>query len=292
MTTTGPTDDKRLRRRIVVLNCNVSPAVSDAIDRAARAAAAPDTEIHTLTPAWGVASAEGYLDSQLAAVAMLDTIRWYHRETGGRGGEAGPQAAGVDRSRDPGTNGRVLNRIDALVLAGFGEAGREACRELLDVPVVDITDAAAQLALHLAPRYGVVTTLSRARYQILDSLRSAGVAENCVGVVAAEIPVLDVGAKTPDENGPLVRAARRLLDDGAEALVLGCAGMAGMDSALAEVVGVPVVDPVAAGVVLAESLVRLGLRTSKVCSYGRPLPKARPGWDEPGAEARRGESGR
>lgn len=282
MTTTVPVDDRKFRRRIVVLNCNVSSTVSQAIDRSARAVAAPDTEIQTLTPAWGVASAEGYLDSQLAAVAMLDTIRRYQHENGGPEGGDGPQrAARVGPPGESAAGRPAPNRIDALVLAGFGEAGREACRELLDAPVVDITDAAAQVALHLAPRYGVVTTLSRAKYQILDSLRTAGVAENCVGVVAAEIAVLDVGAKTPDENGPLVRAARRLLDAGAEALVLGCAGMAGMDSALAEVVGVPVIDPVAAGVVLAESLVRLGLRTSKVCSYGSPLPKARPGWDEP-----------
>lgn len=235
--------------RLLVINCNTSASITRVIDAAARAAAGPVTEVVTLTPDWGVASAEGYLDGHLSSVAMLDTVRRYD---------------------DP---------FDAVVLAGFGEPGREAFRELLDVPVVDITDAAAQLALMLAPRFGVVTSLPRAIVQIKDSLHAAGVAAHCVGVRAADLPVLKVGKLEIGPASPLVVQARRLLESGAEALVLGCAGLAGMDSALSEYLGVPVIDPVAAGVAVADSLIRLGLRTSKVCTYAPPREKSRPGWD-------------
>src|SRR5438067_532625 len=61
----------------------------------------------------------------------------------------------------------------------------------------------------------------------------------------------------------------------AEALVLGCAGMADLAAELTARHGLPVVDGVAAAVALAETLVRLGLRTSKLGGYATPLPKRR-----------------
>jgi allantoin racemase len=62
-------------------------------------------------------------------------------------------------------------------------------------------------------------------------------------------------------------------DDGAEAVVLGCAGMADLAAELAEQHGLPVVDGVAAAVTLAEGLVRLGLTTSRLGPYAAPRSK-------------------
>ena len=56
--------------------------------------------------------------------------------------------------------------------------------------------------------------------------------------------------------------------------MLGCAGMVDLAAALSARHGLPVVDGVTAAVVLIESLVRLGLATSKVGGYAEPLPKA------------------
>jgi allantoin racemase len=249
MTTGEPAHDGSARPvRILVVNCNVTASVTEVIAEAATRAAGPGTEVTAISPEWGVASAEGYLDSYVSAVAVLERIAlWPHP-------------------------------MDAVVLAGFGEHGREAARELLDVPVVDITDAAAHVALLLAPRYGVVTTLPRSLVQIADSLRTAGVHEHCVGVRATGLAVLDLEQDATLTRAAVVRQGRALLELGAEALVLGCAGLSGLSAGVEAELGVPVVDPVASGVALAEALVRLGLRTSKVCSYAPPLPKARPGW--------------
>ncbi len=203
-----------------------------------------------LTPAWGPESAEGWLDSYLSAAAVLDTLRTYD----------GPA-------------------YDAVVMAGFGEHGREGVRELVDVPVVDITEAAAHLACLLGRRYGVVTTLERSCGQIEDSLDTAGVGRNCVAVVGTGLGVLELedGERT---QSALLAAAERARDAGAEVLVLGCAGMTGLGRAIGEKLGLPVVDGVAAAVRLAESLVALGLRTSRAGSYGKPLPKRRT-WGRP-----------
>ncbi|MEU0998955.1 aspartate/glutamate racemase family protein [Streptomyces tibetensis] len=231
--------------RIVVTNCNTTQEMTEEIVRGARAAAGPGTTVTGLTPAWGPASAEGWLDSYLSAAAVLDTLRTYD----------GPQ-------------------YDAVVMAGFGEHGREGVRELVDVPVVDITEAAAHLACLLGRRYGVVTTLERSCGQIEDSLETAGVGRNCAAIVGTGLNVLDLGDEERTETAFLA-AAERACAAGAEVLVLGCAGMTGLQRVVGQKLGLPVVDGVAAAVRLAESLVALGLTTSRVGSYARPLPKRR-----------------
>ncbi|MFC1408043.1 aspartate/glutamate racemase family protein [Streptacidiphilus sp. N1-12] len=244
--------------RILVTNCNTTEAMTEEICQGARRAAAPGTLIHGLTPSWGPESAEGWLDSYLSAAAVLDLLR----------GEAEDAAAGGEP-------------FHAVVMAGFGEHGREGARELLDVPVVDITEAAAHLACLLGRRYAVVTTLDRTRGQIEDSLHTAGVAGHCAAVVGTGLGVLELDDRSRS-LAAMGTAAGRARAAGAEVLVLGCAGMSQWADELAARTGMPVVDGVAAAVKLAEALVGLGLNTSRVGSYGRPLPKRRL-WSRPEA---------
>ncbi len=234
--------------RIVVMNCNTSETMTADIGRQAQSAARPGTHIEAWRPHWGPESAEGYYDSFITAAAVVDRLH-----------ELPPD-------------------VDAVVMAGFGEHGREGARELLDIPVVDITEAAAQFAMLLAPRYGVVTTLGRACAQIRDSLTVAGLADRCAAIEAAELAVLDLDGDTEAALDAMHSAGRRAIDAGAEVLVLGCAGMAGMSKRLAAKLGVPVVDGIAAAVALAESLVAMSLTTSKIHTYAAPRPKRRPGW--------------
>uniref|UniRef100_UPI00211B0D47 aspartate/glutamate racemase family protein n=1 Tax=Streptomyces griseiscabiei TaxID=2993540 RepID=UPI00211B0D47 len=180
----------------------------------------PGTTVTGLTPAWGPESAEGWLDSYLSAAAVLDTLRTYEEP------------------------------YDAVVMAGFGEHGREGARELVDVPVVDITEAAAHLACLLGRRYGVVTTLERTCGQIEDSLDAAGVGRNCAAIVGTGLGVLDL-ADADRTTRAFLAAGQRARDAGAEVLVLGCAGMTGLQRTVGEKLGVPVVDGVAATVKLA-----------------------------------------
>ncbi|KJK40052.1 Asp/Glu/hydantoin racemase [Streptomyces variegatus] len=236
--------------RIVVTNCNTTQEMTEEIVRGARTAAGPGTTVTGLTPTWGPESAEGWLDSYLSAAAVLDTLRTYD----------GPP-------------------YDAVVMAGFGEHGREGVRELVGVPVVDITEAAAHLACLLGRRYGVVTTLERSCGQIEDSLETAGVARNCAAIVGTGLNVLGLGDDERTETAFLA-AAERACAAGAEVLVLGCAGMTGLQRVVGEKLGLPVVDGVAAAVKLAESLVALGLTTSRGGSYAEPLPKRR-AWGRP-----------
>lgn len=235
--------------RILAVNVNTTDSMTRAIAAAGQAVAAPDTVVEGLTPFFGPASVEGNVESHLSAVAVLDRVARY---------EGG---------------------YDAVVLAGYGEHGREALQEMCTVPVVDITEAAAMTAMLLGHRYSVVTTLDRAVPLIEDRLLVAGLTARLASVRASGMAVLELESDPKRAHDAIVEQARRAVeDDHAEVICLGCGGMAGLDARIRAEVGVPVVDGVAAAVKLAEALVGQGLATSKVRTYAPPLPKTVTGW--------------
>ena len=239
--------------RIVIVNVNTTEAVTEAIRQQAVKAAAEGTEIIAVTPSFGAESVEGHFEGYLAAVAVMDRVA------------------------------AIEEPFDAVVLAGFGELGKDGLAELLDVPVVDITEAAAHLACLLGRRYGVVTSLRRTLGQIHDRLTLAGVAGHCASLRATGLPVLELEADPQRAAQRIVEEAVLAVDeDGADVICLGCAGMAGLAERVEAETSVPVVDGVTAAVGLAETLVRLGLRTSEA-AYPRPRPKAIKGWPLRGA---------
>ena len=235
--------------RLLVVNVNTTAAMTEAIAASARSVAATDTEIIGLTPSIGAESVEGNFESYLAAVAVMNAVVTYD----------GP--------------------FDAVVQAGFGEHGREGLQELLDVPVVDITEAAGHIASLIGHRYSVVTTLDRTVPLIEGRLATAGLAARCASVRSSGLSVLELEEDPPMAVKAIVREAELAVrEDHAEVICLGCGGMAGLDDAVRRATGVPVVDGVTAAVKLAESLVGLGLSTSKIRTYAPPRPKRIAGW--------------
>lgn len=235
--------------RILIANVNTTKTMTETIRATAQAYASGETEVIGLTPDLGPASVEGNFESYLAAVAVMDAVVRYD------------------------------GSYDAVIQAGYGEHGREGLQELLDVPVVDITEAAAQVAMLLGRSYSVVTTLDRAVPQIEDRLKLAGLSDRCASVRASGLAVLELEADPERAVDAIVEeSVKAVTQDRAEVICLGCGGMAGLEGKVAAATGVPVVDGVAAAVVLAESLVRLGLSTSKVRTYAAPRPKVVTGW--------------
>lgn len=235
--------------RILVVNVNTTATITEAIGKQAAGAAADGTEILPLTPSFGPESVEGNYESYLAAVAVMEAVRAY------------PEP------------------FDAVIQAGYGEHGREGLQELLDVPVVDITEAAASTAQFVGRTYSVVTSLDRTVPLIEDRLHAAGLSTRCTSVRASGLAVLDLERDPGAAVDAIAEQAVRAVDnDRAEVICLGCGGMAGLAERILERTGVPVVDGVTAAVTTAESLVRLGLTTSKVRTYASPRPKAMTAW--------------
>ena len=235
--------------RILVANVNTTQSMTDSIAAQARRVAAPGTEIIGLTPRFGAVSCEGNFESYLAAIGVMDRVLSYE------------------------------GQYDAVIQAGYGEHGREGLQELLDVPVVDITEAAASTAMFLGHKYSVVTTLDRTVPLIEDRLKLAGLDVRCASVRASGLSVLEL-EEDPDRAIEAIaeQALLAVSEDKAEVIVLGCGGMAGLDEQIRRRAEVPVVDGVAAAITIAESLVRMELSTSKVRTYAPPRSKAVTGW--------------
>jgi Asp/Glu/hydantoin racemase len=83
---------------------------------------------------------------------------------------------------------------------------------------------------------------------------------------AADLPIGLGVAELSDEDRALnrmIEVGRTLKDShGADVLVMGCAGMARFRAALEEAVGIPVVEPTQAAVVMAVGHVRLSQSTA------------------------------
>ncbi|STZ62469.1 aspartate/glutamate racemase family protein [Mycolicibacterium tokaiense] len=235
--------------RILVCNVNTSASMTAEIDGAARAAAAPGTQIVTRSPLFGAEAVDSAAESYLCAVGVLDLTA---------------------RLLDAGSFD-----FDAVILAGFGEHGKDALQELLTVPVLDIAEAAVHLAHLVGRRFSVITTLAASIPAIEDRLLLAGLSAHCASVRACGLGTAAVDADPSGAVDAIVAEAQRAMDeDGADVICLGCAGMAGVTEAITARLGVPAIDGVAAAVVLAQSLVGLGLQARKVGGGTPPNPRS------------------
>jgi allantoin racemase len=236
-----------------IVNPNTTASMTRKIGAAAGAAASPGTEIRAVNPAMGPVSIEGFFDEAFSVPGLLAEI-------------AAGEAAGAA----------------AHIIACFDDTGLEAARCAALSPVIGIGEAAFHMASLLAHRFGVVTTLSRSIPAIETNLMKYGLDRRCARVRASEVPVLELENPASDAAariGAEIEAAK--VQDGAEAIVLGCAGMADLAGHLSRLHGIPVVDGVAAAVKLAEGLAFLGLKTSKSGGYAAPRAKAYTGLFEP-----------
>jgi len=229
--------------KIHLINPNSTRSMTEKIGAAARQVAAPGTVIVATNPSGTPKSIEGYADEANAVPALLAEII--------RGTEEG---------------------ADAFVNACFDDPGLDACREVTDRPVIGIVEASMLTAAILAARFSVVTTLPRAIPIIEDLADRYGHTRRCRRVRAAAIPVLALEDDAANAR-TLVRAEvlAAIAEDGIDAVILGCAGMADLTDELAAETGVPVIDGVAAATKLAEALA--GRRTSKVGGYAYPPKK-------------------
>ena len=230
---------------IRLINPNTTAAMTAKIGAAAERVAAAGTRISATNPEAGPVSIESHFDEAISAVGVLDEIR--------RGDAQG---------------------VDAHVIACFGDPGLLAARELSAAPVIGIAEAAFHFAALISTRFSVVTTLGRTAIIAEQLLHNYGFAQHCRKVRAAEIPVLELEHDSACALERIIAECRRAkAEDGIGAIVLGCAGMAEHSAEIGAAVGLPIVDGVSAAVKLAESLVALGLRTSKHGDLAFPPPK-------------------
>ncbi|WP_127107780.1 aspartate/glutamate racemase family protein [Pararhodobacter zhoushanensis] len=232
--------------KIFVVNPNSTASMTETIRLSAVRAAAPGTQITVATVAGAPASIEGYADEARAVPGTLDAIRL-------------AEAQGAQ----------------ATVIACFDDPGLSAAREVATGPVIGICQAGIQVAMTIAARFSIVTTLPRSVPIIEDLVDAYGASRQCRSVRSVNLPVLALEEDPETAFARLRTEIRRAInEDGAEAVVLGCAGMAEMCRALQLETGVPVIDGVSAAVKLAEAMVGGGFATAKTGSFAFPRDKS------------------
>lgn len=230
--------------RILVVNPNTTASMTTKIGAAAQSAASPGTQVIAVNPPDGPVSIEGYYDEVFSIPGLISEIR-----------------------KQP--------DMDAYIIACFDDTGLDAARCATSAPVIGIGEAAFHMASLVAGTFGVVTTLARSVPAIQHNLKRYGLMERCARVRSSEVAVLELEEPGSDASARILEEMRRsLAEDRAEAIVLGCAGMADLAGRLSREVGVPVLDGVSCAVKLCEALVHLGLRTSKIGGYAPPRAKS------------------
>jgi Asp/Glu/hydantoin racemase len=149
------------------------------------------------------------------------------------------------------------NASDAFVIACFSDPGLQVCREGTARPVFGIAECGILAALARADRFGIIAIGPRSIARHRRYLRQMGLTDRFAG----ERPLGMSVAETASGEGTLARmieVGRRLKDDdGADAVVMGCAGMARHRVPLEQALGVPVIDPSQAAVAMAIGTVQL-----------------------------------
>ena len=229
--------------RILLANSNTSPEVTATIAAEARRVASEGTEIVARNARFGARVIGTRAEAAVAAHALVDMLA-----------EHGDGA-------------------DAVVIGMSLDTGLWAAREMLDVPVVGMTEAACLVACTMAPRFGLIALGGRGGQPYREVVEGYGLGSRLAGLRTLGATPQDLLRDPEALYHPLVEAALRLVqDDGAEAVVLAGAVMAGLPRILAERVPVPLVEGVSSGILLAEALVRLGFTKPRSGSL-QPVPK-------------------
>jgi allantoin racemase len=213
--------------RILVANANTTEAITQLCAMAARAAAAPGTEIIPATPRFGPAVISSRVENVIAGHALLELLAEH------------------------------AGQVDSVVLAVSHDTALEAARQLMPCPVVGMTEAACLTACMLGGRFGLLTLGGVETYREL--IGRHGLASRLSGLEGVAATPQDALRDPATVEAMVLAGIDRLVAGGADAVVLGGAALAGMAARLGARAPVPLLDGIACAVKQAEALVALAL---------------------------------
>ena len=143
------------------------------------------------------------------------------------------------------------NGSAAFVIACYSDPGLYVCREGTDRPVFGIAECGVLTAMTRAETFGVIAIAQRSIRRHIRYLRQMGLMDRLAGERPLDMSV----AETASGEGTLakmIEVGRALKEqDGAGAVIMGCAGMARLRRPLEDALGIPVIDPTQAAVTMA-----------------------------------------
>ena len=219
-------------KSLIVINPNSSQMVTDAIDLAINPLRRFGTPVRCLTLAEGPLGIESQKQADLTIAPMLALAA------------AQTDAAGY-------------------VIACFGDPGLYALRDQTPLPVVGIQQAAVMTALTLGQRFGVIAILPNSIPRHMRAFGAMGALGRLAGDRALGLTVADLADERVSLEAMIATGCKLRDGDGADVLIMGCAGMARYREALETATGLPVVEPCQAAVSMALGQIALKLAHKK-----------------------------
>jgi allantoin racemase len=230
--------------KILLLNPNTTVEVTNRLLAAGEEVASTGTELIPITAPRGVPYIATRAEAQIGGAVALELLAEHHEA------------------------------VDAAIIAAFGDTGLFGARELFDIPVVGMAEAAMLTACMLGRRFSIVTFARALGPWYRECIDMHGMGARC-----ASVRMLDGGFRSitdvQDEKETLLieLAHRAIREDEADVIILGGAPLAGLAARVSDRIPVPVIDQAAAAVRQAETLVSLSPRKATTGSFRRPDAK-------------------
>lgn len=230
--------------KILILNPNTSESVTDLLLAAGNRVALPGTELIPQTAPRGVPYIATRAEAQIGGAIALEMLAERHHE------------------------------VDAAIIAAFGDPGLFGARELFDIPVVGMAEAAMLTACMLGRRFAIVSFARALGPWYEECVAMHGLQDRCAGIRLLDGAFSSISDVQEEKETLLVELAMEAVhSDGADVVVLAGAPLAGLAERVRDRIPVPVVDQIAAAVRQAETLVALAPRKATVGTFRRPDPK-------------------
>ncbi len=229
--------------RILLLNPNMTEAVTQRLADAARPVLSPGTTLVTATAPRGFPYISSRAEAQVAGAIALEMLA--ERQGG----------------------------FDAAIIAAFGDPGLFGARELFDAPVIGMSEAAMLTACMLGKRFGIVSFAAQMGPWYEECVESHGLMPRCAGVFCLSEPFTSITDVAAEKQDALVRLAGEAVAQGADVIILAGAPLAGLAREVATRIPVPLVDQVQAALRQAETLVALAPLKAREGGFRRPGAK-------------------
>ena len=230
--------------RILLINPNTSVAMTDRMVATAQSVLAPDVTLIGMTAARGMPYIASRAEALVAGTLTLEMIAEHQAEA------------------------------DAVVIAAFGDPGLVAARELFDLPITGMAEAAILTACMLGQRFSIVTFSRTLTAWYEDAVALSGLQARCASIRVPDASFHSVATVQHELEDELVALIAQVAQaDQADVVILGGAPLTGLAGRIGERVSVPLVDPLSAAVAQAELLARLKPRPARAGRFARPGPK-------------------
>jgi allantoin racemase len=231
--------------KIMVINPNTSQSMTDHLRQELERIKRPDTELTVVCAGRGPETIESAYDEAYAIPPTLELVKRANQED-----------------------------YHAIILACFADPGLEAAKEISKIPVIGIEESSLHVAAMLGARFAIITP----RKERIPSRRAhvhlRGLDYFLASVKSLDLSVAETDAEPEKTKKRVLEVARQAVEDGAEVILLGCAGMAGYAPEIESKLNIKVIDPSAVALKVAEAMADLGLAHSKAGLFVSPPVKA------------------